>query len=709
MRRCKKYGVRHMKRCIEKRNKYHGTKDTIKNGESLNPLQLFFCDEGGYSTITLTCALLLSVVLMLSVALAGWSHAKSADIQNVADVAALAGSNVVSAYTTIAAVLDACVLSLGILGISVLAAGLVCAAIPVLQMASSPMVEGGKKILSVRKDFAKSCYQGMQKLENALPVLILANAAAVTHANSTTSTSYAGAALCYPQKSQSDFGLYNELLDTSALETKTHDVAQVSQELEDAANEARAAKERAFRADCVDDPRCLQSRAKDLAGLSSVQNPVYTSPEAWKFLYAKHRALNYYAQRTYDSCPPDPTPDELQRYYARDRFYHYAYQTIRQAPCEEGSATRIELPELAHGVEAVKKTILYTERVWPIYQQNGENVLHCAGSCPGIEGKQMSLGSLADIDKGNSKMCPVCKMDVRAMARVAAASTNINNGFEYYWQIIVEESRKYQTAKDKVAELEKNLEDKAHKAALSFDEVLAHFGTKRPKLCPPGAFGCIALVVRAHRVEPPATLLQNYIKRKTLPSGAAIAGSCLAPTEDDSAHNVLGELAHSLASAFPSTLGIAEGVADLWGKLLVGYGAGYRKVEQASSDFLETLDEVAGERIASWLRDKVRTSIEAIGLEPADMRCKKPVLVHTQDILDKSGKTQVGEIRDIIVQMPTDADEARAWALNKTEEILGSQEVTIAELKFRDPVPFSIPLTLNLGELFRALTTGVGL
>ena len=147
-------------------------------------ISTFVRDDGGYTTITVAVALLVSLALVFSTASVVWTSERSADVQTVADSAAMSGANVVAAYSTIAQVLDACVLSMGILGTSILGAGMVLAAIPVVQGMAPEVIDAGRQILSARRDFAKSAAEGLKRLEGAIPALVAANAASCASASS---------------------------------------------------------------------------------------------------------------------------------------------------------------------------------------------------------------------------------------------------------------------------------------------------------------------------------------------------------------------------------------------------------------------------------------------------------------------------------------------------------------------------------------------
>ena len=104
---------------MRKRMKYRGLID-------------FFWDkEGGFSTAGMVLALLITVCLLFTAARVYEVNSASADVQEVADAAALAAENVVAEFYIVVALCDATVLSLSLMFISTLALGVVCLCTPV--------------------------------------------------------------------------------------------------------------------------------------------------------------------------------------------------------------------------------------------------------------------------------------------------------------------------------------------------------------------------------------------------------------------------------------------------------------------------------------------------------------------------------------------------------------------------------------------------
>ncbi len=661
----------------------------------------FLDDEGGYTTVAVAVALLASLALVFSIASVSWTNGRAGDVQAVADSAALAGSNAIAGYTTVAQVLDACVLSLGLLGVTILGVGLVLAAIPVAQAASPQVVNAGREVLTARRKFAKSAAQGLQKYEKALPTLVAANASSCVSANAEGQMDYVGTAFVMPVDSATEFGKLDDQLDDEELAREAEELRQASARKEEADRRAQAAKERAWQADTRDKPLCMRSRAQSLAGLSGVQNPDYPSADLWRFGYARIRAQNYYYTRWQKERVGGANPDELQRSCARKAFFHYAWQQVSRATCVEGATVQIDLPDLPHTTAMVKGTSLYRDTSWPCTTaEDGSRTLHCSLDCPAAQGQSPSgNASLADINRGSVRRCDTCKMDAAAMGNVADASTNINNGFEHYWRIVVQAGDDYERAVRDGNAAEEEMRKQAQEGQSAFQKAMDILSVDRPKIAPPGRYGVVAVVSRSS-VDVSPDLMGSFLAGGTLPAGAAISASTLAPEENTDGHNILSSVFDGLRGQDEPLVVTAVGsITQLWGKLLVGYGSSYGSVSQTVEDVLEGIGNVLGEETASWLRDKIVSTVKAAGFEPADMRLRKPVLVNTQEVLNKAGYSNVGKAREFIESLPPDQEGQVKACKDKLKEPLGPVEFTVAEILIPG-TNITIPLKIKLSDLW---------
>jgi hypothetical protein len=666
------------------------------------PLDVFLDDEGGYTSVAVAVALLLSLTLVFAAASAQWVTSRSAEVQEVADATAMAGQNAVAAYSTVAQVVDACVLSMGLAGLVTYGAGMVASCVPGASAAAAPVVETGAKILDARRSFAKSASEGLQKLEEALPTLVVANSASCVTANSTGGISYVGCALPFPMESKSDFSALGSDADDSEMEELSQKMREASDKADQSKKAADEAREKAWRADCIDDPCCMRERAASLAGMSGDENPNYASAESWTFGVALQRARTYYARRLSSASVGGSTAEELTDAACRKAFYAYALDRVNVGSYEElpDGTVSVSLPELPHNTEETRATTLYTDSLWPCTNEAGGRTLHCSLSCPGAKGASSGTASLAELESGGVATCVTCGMDVGDMGRVAAASTSIDNGFEHYWRIVVEASRDYQSAMDEYVQAKATLKELAKQGKSLFEQALDALTVARPTLCPPGAYGCVALVYRQGGTAVPDELTRAFLSAGELPAGIAVSAATLAPDDSTAENNILASFLDGLSADESFVGGVADGVLGLWGRLLVSYGSAYESVGSAGGDFLDKVDGVLGGTAGSWLKEQIKEVMSKAGLEPADMRLKKPVLTNSQKVLEKAGYDQGSTLRSLVEALPDSGsawDYARSvgiWAVNT----YGDKDITVAELTIPG-TDVKIPLTINLAEL----------
>ncbi len=662
----------------------------------------FVDEEGGYTTVAVAVALLVSLSLVFSAASAQWVMSRSAEVQNVADAAAEAGANAVAAYTTIAQALDACVLSMGLTGMVVCGAGLVASCVPSLSAAGAELVSSGSRILDARRSFSKSAAEGLKRLETALPALVVYNSAACVLANSEGSVSYAGCAVPYPLESASDFSALEADVDDSGLEELASGMRDLAQKERAAKERADDAKRRGWLADCGSTPYCMWQRAGSLAGLGGAENPYYPDAASWSFGAPLERARAYYAARL-SSCSVGGTdPEQLTDDACRRAFYEYALAEVGRGSYSESAdgSVSIDLPELPHNTEETRATTLYTDACWPLSAEPGGAVLHSSLSCPGARGGSAGDASLAELEAGAVLPCDKCRMDVGELGRTAAASTSIENGFEHWWREVVEASRDYEQARNEEVDARARLKEKAEEGADVFKKAIESLSAVRPSICPPGAWGCVSVVARSGGSAVPSELTASFLSSAELPAGAAVSAAALAPDSSTSENNVLASFFDGISRDSSLMGSLLDGVATLWGKLLVGYGSAYESMASAGGGFLDKLDGVLGGSVGSWLKGKLKQIIEGAGLAPADMRLRKPVLVNTSDVLSKAGFDRESTVRSLLAKLPDSGDAGdyvRAfggWAI----DTYGDEDFTVAEITVPG-TQLKIPLKVNLKKL----------
>lgn len=83
-----------------------------------------------------------------------------------------------------------------------------------------------------------------------------------------------------------------------------------------------------------------------------------------------------------------------------------------------------------------------------------------------------------------------------------------------------------------------------------------------------------------------------------------------------------------------------------------GMGPLATSVSSTVGEFLGNLDGVFGGTVGSWLADRLGETISLLGIQPADMRLRKPVTVNSQDVLDKGGLEGTGTVRTLVEALP---------------------------------------------------------
>lgn len=677
-----------------------------------------FIEDGAYTTLSSAVVILVVLTLLFSSTAAIWSMSRAGDTQAAADSGALAGANVVSSYHTAATVVDASILSLGLAGFATIGTGLVAILIPGAELAAGDMVDTGIEIIKTRNKFAKSASKGLQKIETALPYLVAARATQAVSAQDTEGATYTGTALAVPKTSESDFvALEGSEISTDVIKDTSKDLERAADELQKASEETAKAKERAWLADCggsdpasVGSCSCTWERARSLAKLSDIENPHYASSVTWEPQVALDRAKAYYRLRLANEAPQGSSVETKAESAARKAFYTYASAEVNRAYItEDGDRTTSYIPLLPRNTDEVRATELYTDAAWPTSTNDGKTYLHYGTSCPNYKkGTPGGLASVAAYD-GQDK-CNRCHFGVSPLGAVAAPSTSIENGFEYHFDRFKDALKKYVECRNKELELMRQTEDEADRAGNAFDEAIKALSGERPRIAPPGRNGVVALAVSG-AISSPDELNSSFNTTVRLGDRGAISAAVLAPDDATAQNNVLSRFFSTLEERSGGVAGVLDDVMDVWGRLLVGYGD-----IQGSADELmdEMIDDLGGDSgalgsIASWLGDTVSASVAALGLEPCDLRLRKPVLTDTANVIKSPGSdiTGLSNAQDKLRSIPLGVTDPKALceALEyQVERTISGTVFTLAEIPL--PGGGSIPLTVDVATLAGALGGG---
>lgn len=677
-----------------------------------------FIEDGAYTTLSSAVVILVVLTLLFSSTAAIWSMSRAGDTQVAADSGALAGANVVSSYHTAATVVDASILSLGLAGFATIGTGLVAILIPGAEPVAGNMVDTGIEIIKTRNKFAKSASEGLQKIETALPYLIAARATRAVSAQDTDSVTYTGTALAVPRTSESDFvALEGSEISTDAIKDASEDLERAAEELQKASEETAKAKERAWLADCggsdkgsVGSCSCMWERAKSLTDLSGVQNPHYASSVTWEPQVALDRAKDYYRQRLANEKPLGEGPEKQADSAARKVFFAYASEEVERAYItEEDGKVSAHTPFLPRNPDEARTTELYTDARWPTSEVDKVTYLHYGTDCPNYKkGKPGGLASVADFD--GHETCSECHFGVSSLGYVAIATTSVERGFEYHFDKFKDSLEDYVKCRNKELELERQTEDEADRAGNAFDQAIKELSGERPRIAPPGRNGVVALAVSG-AISSPDELNSSFNTAVRLGDRGAISAAVLAPDEATAQNNVLSRFFSTLKERLGGVAGVLDGVMDVWGRLLVGYGDIQGSADELMDEMIKDLGGGSGAlgSIASWLGDTVSASVAALGLEPCDLRLRKPVLTDSANVIKSPGSDIAGlsQAQDKLRSIPLGVTDPKALceALEyQVERTISGTVFTLAEIPL--PGGGSIPLTVDVATLVGALGGG---
>ena len=669
-----------------------------------------FLEEGAYTTLASAVAILMLLALLFSASAAIWTSARSSDVQVAADATALAGSNVVASYHTAATVVDASILTLGLTGFAMAGAGLVGLLIPGANAAAGKTLDVAMRVLKTRNEFAASASRGLEKLEGSLPYLIAANATRTCAAQSTERLSYTGTALAVPRASASEFpASEGGGIQTDMLEQASNDLDRAADELAKEAERTASAKEVAWLADCGRDGMNMQERASRLSGISAAENPDYASSITWEPNVALNRARAYYRWRFDHDRPEGVGTEAAADAAARHAFYGYALEVLGRAEVTEhdgGVVSTVEL--LPKNTDEVRATRLYTDAVWPSTEEDGGLVLHYGADCPGARGALGPLLALKAIETGAAQECAACRFGVGDVGKTPAASTSIDNGFEYHLREFTLALDAYVEARNRELELERQTKDEADAAGDAFEDALSVLAGKRPRIAPPGRDGCVAFVTSG-AVSPPDEMENAFASGTELQARGAIAASVLAPEPASDGGNVLASFLSSLESrgGAGGAVGLIDNVMDLWGRLLISYGDLGSHLGDLTDELLDGLKTLGGGPIADWLSSRIDGAVRGLGLEAVDLRLRKPVLTDSANVIARADIPGLADAQELLRSIPAGSTDPAALLQAIGYEVgerLLSLEFTFAEIPL--PGGGSIPLTIRLRDVAGAVGGG---
>lgn len=680
-----------------------------------------FRDEEGFTTVGVALALLITISLVFTAAQVYRVNSASADVQDVADAVALAAENEVAEFMIVVRVCDAVVLSLSLTGAVVTGLGVAALCTPVTAAASEVLLKAAREVVRARNAFAEKATAGLNRLQKALPFLAAANAAAVASANNggPMGASYVGLAVLVPTKGEElsvdAAEAAGDLIDEA--EGAADDIRQAAADAEEAAKEANEWKECAFMRDCGDAPAyCLYERAATLAGMTGADNPRYTSVDTWSFSVALERAKAYYAHRLVAEEPQGSSTEERARSALRQRFYEFASSEVSKGYVHESTDSfDANFPRLPKNTSEMKETVLYTEAVYPVTEGEGGTVMHAWPGCPAAVGAT-GRGSLAQREAGGYPTCPQCGFTAASMGKVAAASSSIENGFEYHYEAVARAADAYQKAREKLDPLTAEVKERTGGLLDRCLDVLRQASGKRIDAAPPGRFGAVAFVVNTAAAPASTGFASGYVLESgSLGARAAVSAATLLDESSDEGRNVLSSLVDGLRGEGGAAVGALGVVLDCWSGLLGAYLDGQEAVTSTLENAVNALPFASASGLGTWAADALEKAVGALGLEPAKLDALKPVLVNAAHVTaadDGAFSARFLAVKARVVANPLASTDlfssvvtsAEAAALEGIAGLDGTVEIASVRL-FGEDGP-EIPITIALPQAAKDAASG---
>lgn len=600
-------------------------------------------DERGVTTVGMAVAIFISVALIFSGAQLYRVGSASSEIQEVADATALAAENEVAEFVTLVNVCDATVLSLTLMSGTLFGVGIVTACIPPLRALSTKLIDAANDSLKMRDEFHAKVISGLNRLQKLLPFFAAANAMNVARSNNegAMNADYMGIAVLIPQE-----GIEFEAPGVDGLgdlgdniNEQIEDIRDTVAEAEEAASEANAAKEEAYKYDCGANPAyCMCERAASLSAIPESENPIYESPDAWTFDVALKRARAYYESRSKDPVQTAGSIESRADSVLRKHFYEYAQEELESAYVfDDGDRFQYSIPHLFRNTSELRQTKLYTESIYPITFNGALSAMHAWSGCPNAAGAT-AFGSVADLEHGTYEKCAKCEFSVSSFGKVAAATTSTQTGFEYHFAHFCDALESYAASREKLDPLNREVKDSVDPLLSKLAELLKNAASKRLHADPPGKYGAIAIVVNLSQNAADTGFESMFVDGGyVLGTRAAVSGATLLADETENGSSVITSIVSNLGSANGGALGFLDIAANCWTSLLKAYEDGQSALMDGVGGALDSFSQNTSSGLGKWAAGFLTDAMETIGLEPADIRSKMPVVLNTKHIASKDG------------------------------------------------------------------------
>ena len=597
-------------------------------------------DERGLTTAGMVLSMLVALSLVFASAQVYRVNAAGARVQGVADAAALAAANQVAEFMLVVRVCDAVSLTISLTSLAVTGIGVVALCVPPAAPAGQKLLDAGRSLAHARDSFAEKAKAGLEQLERLLPFLSAANAASVAAANDEGGSRYLAMALLVPSAGEPLAVPDGEALSDAqdAVGKQAAGIRSAAAEAEQAAERASEAKRRAFEHDCGAAPSyCMYERAQTLAGLSGANNPLFSSVDAWSFSVALDRAKAYYPARRAQEAPDGPGTEAAARSALRARFYEYASDEVARGYVREGAGSfEARIPRLPKNTDEMRATRLYTEVAYPVtVGEDGASTTHAWPGCPNAAGAA-SLGSIAQMEQQGHATCGECGFAPSSMGKVAAASSSIENGFEYHYNIVAQAAEEYEAARAELDPLTQRVKDEVDGVFEGIRAAAGSAADARIDALPPGCQGVIALAANVGGDTAGEGFESSFVPDAG-PIGprVAVSAATLLAEPAGEGGNVVSSFLDGLERDGGVAVGAAGAVLECWGRMLGAYADGQAALDDALERGLAGIPLVGESGLGPWAAQALRGALGAAGIAPANLDALKPALVNSAYVAEK--------------------------------------------------------------------------
>lgn len=667
-----------------------------------------FRDEEGVTTVGMAVSLMLCLALLFSGAQLYRIESASAEIQEVADVSALAAESEVAEFMIAVRTCDAVLLSMTLLAGTVYGIGIVAACVPPAAPVSEQLIALGSKVADARDKFAETASSGLNRLQKMLPFLAAATAASVAAAcnDGAMHGDYLAVAVLLPEEGREiDADLGSELSELSdEVEESARGIRDDAAAAEEAAKKASQAKQEAYEHDCGAAPAyCQYERAGRFPWMPEALNPHYASVDAWSFSVALQRAKDYYRLRRSREAAPSGSVADAASYHLRMRFYDYALDLLEREGYvhEDGGSFEANFPKLFRNVSEFRETTLYAQATFPV---SSDGVMHAYGGCPKAADASASA-PVSSLESGAYAGCERCGFSIESIGNVASASTNIANGFEHHYEKIRQAAIAYQEARSEMDPLVKKVKDQANPLLDAIGALLSEIGGKRIDAEPPGASGAVCIVVNLAQNAADTGFESAFVSGGgVLGTRAAVSAAALVEDAGDDGSTVITSLLDGFGQDGGAAVGAGRIVLDCWSGLLKAYENGQAALSDALGRGLDCISVGTLSGLGTWAQSALTSVVEAAGLQPANLNALKPAILNTGHVVDGDSGAFAVRFRQVKAQAlsvssPTGGLVAglAAGLPESVTQAISDAKVTIAEVEF--PVgDIVIPIEIGLPQ-----------